>query len=298
MCTPLIDALGAAGHAIGIALSDRNADVFAAAGFLATHVLERIPWPRHGSTRASRERAEAAIAAEQYDVALVASEEPDAYTLAAGIPQRVGFDTGWAKPFKSAWVRSRLTRTVSRPAGVARARGHEVTTLFALAHGLVAAEPSDDAGALRRWITGDVALPQRAGIVVQLGAKWRAIGIDDDVLRVVIDALRGRGARFIAAPDERDALRLRFPDVAIDAPATTRDWIASIDAAAALVSVDTGAAHCAGMLGVPVVDVFPDAHAEAQIRRWRPWASTSIIVRAGQLARAPASIVTQALDAL
>jgi ADP-heptose:LPS heptosyltransferase len=74
--------------------------------------------------------------------------------------------------------------------------------------------------------------------------------------------------------------------------------VATIDAAAAVVSVDTGAAHCAGMLGVPVVDVFPDAQADAQIRRWRPWASPSIVLRAAQLTRAPRTLVTQALDAL
>jgi ADP-heptose:LPS heptosyltransferase len=134
--------------------------------------------------------------------------------------------------------------------------------------------------------------------VVQLGAKWRATGIGDETLRIVVDALRARAARFIATPAERDALAAQLPGVDIEAPATTRAWVATIDAAAALVSVDTGAAHCAGMIGVPVVDVFPDAHADAQIRRWRPWASTSIVVRASQLARAPATLVTQALDAL
>jgi ADP-heptose:LPS heptosyltransferase len=84
----------------------------------------------------------------------------------------------------------------------------------------------------------------------------------------------------------------------VDAPETTRAWIADVDGAAALVTPDTGAAHLAGMIGVPVVDVFPDAHFHAQTRRWRPWASSSIVVRASELARAPETLIAQALDAV
>jgi ADP-heptose:LPS heptosyltransferase len=298
VCTPLLEALRAAGHEVGIALSDRNAGIFVRDAFVATHVLERIPWPRHGATPASRERAEAEIASARYDVALIASEEPDAYTLARGIRERTGFTTGWAKPLKSAWVRARLTRTIARAASVARTHAHEVRTMFRLGVGLVAGEPSDDARALRGWIAGRAPRPERGGILVQLGEKWRTSGVGDDALGLLIASLRARDARFIAAPAERDALAARFPGITIDAPPATRDWIAAIDAAAAVVSVDTGAAHCAGMLGVPVVDVFPDAHADAQIRRWRPWASTSIVLRASQLVRDPGRLVTQALDAL
>jgi len=298
VCTPLLEALRVAGHEVGIALSDRNAGVFVRDAFVATHVLERIPWPRHGATTASRARAEAEIAAAHYDVALVASEEPDAYTLAGGIRERVGFTTGWAKPLKSAWLRGHLTRTVARAASATRSRTHEARVMFGLGAGYVAGEPVDDPLALRRWIVGAVPPPERRGIVVQLGEKWRASGVDDGALRAVIAGLAARAARFIAPAAERDALAARFPEIAIAAPPTTRDWVATIDAAAALVSVDTGAAHCAGMLGVPVVDVFPDAAADAQIRRWRPWASTSIVLRASQVVRAPGTIVTQALDAI
>ncbi len=75
VCTPLIAALRAGGHEVNLAMSDRNADVFAPGVAAATHVLERIPWPRHGSTPGSRARAEAEIAAQRYDVALIASEQ-------------------------------------------------------------------------------------------------------------------------------------------------------------------------------------------------------------------------------
>lgn len=298
ICTPLIAALRTAGHELGLALSDRNAEVFAPQTASATYVLERIPWPQHGSTPASRARADVQIAAAGYDVALIASEEPEAYALAAPVPQRVGFTTGWAKPFKSAWIKRRVTRAISRAATVRGGDAHEAEIMLRLAAGLITGPPERDAARLRPWIAGDVAVPERRGTLVQLGPKWNALGLADGVLSRVWAALRERSARFIAAPAERDALRAQFPALDIAAPATTREWLGAIDGAAAVVTPDTGAAHAAGMLGVPVVDVFPDAHFDAQTRRWRPWASSSIVVRASELARTPETLIGQALDAL
>jgi ADP-heptose:LPS heptosyltransferase len=298
VCTPLIDALHEAGHTLGIALSDRNAGLFAPGTAVATHVLERIPWPQHGATPASRARADAEIAAQGYDVALIASEEPDAYDLAAAVPVRVGFTTGWAKPLKSLWLRNRLTHAVLRPASAGRAREHEALVLFRLGADYVDAPPSRDAARLRRWIAGDGPVPQRTGLVVQLGAKWRTAGVGESELRRALSAVRGRSVRALAAPVEIKEQRARFPELTIEAPPTAREWIAALDRAAAVLTVDTGAAHAAGMLGVPVVDVFPDAHFEAQTRRWMPWASPSVVVRASEFARAPETIVAQALDAL
>jgi len=298
VCVPLIAALRAAGHELGIALSDRNAEIFAAGTAVATHVLERIPWPRHGSTPASRTRADAEIAAQRYDIALIASEEPEAYELAAAVPRRIGFTTGWAKPLKSAWIRRRVTTAISRSATVRGADAHEAEILLRLGRDIVASAPERDAARLRPWIAGPGPVPERGGLLVQLGVKWNALGIADAVLQRLAAALRERGAHFIAAPGERDAMQSQFPTLRIDAPPTTRSWVATVDAAAALVSPDTGAAHLAGMIGVPVVDVFPDAHFEVQTRRWRPWASSSIVVRASELARAPETLIAQALDAL
>ncbi|HEV8022338.1 MAG TPA: hypothetical protein VGP41_13780 [Candidatus Lustribacter sp.] len=298
VCTPLIAGLRAAGHELGVALSDRNAEVFAPETASATHVLERIPWPRHGSTPASRARADAEIAAARYDVALIASEEPEAYELAAPVPRRIGFTTGWAKPFKSAWIKRRVTTAVPRAATLRGSRRHEAEIVLRLGADLVGAPPERDAARLRPWITGASDVPERRGVLVQLGVKWNALGIAAGALARLVASLRERGARFIAAPGEREAMQTQFPLLDVEAPATTRAWIATVDAAAALVSPDTGAAHLAGMIGVPVVDVFPDAGFDVQTRRWRPWASSSIVVRASEVARAPDTLIAQALDAL
>jgi ADP-heptose:LPS heptosyltransferase len=297
-CVPLLEALRTAGHQLGMALSDRNADLFAPGMLWATHVLERIPWPAHGSTQTSRARADAEIAAADYDVALVASEEPEAYELARPIPRRIGFSTGWAKPLKTLSVRQRLTDTLVRPATSRAQRRHEVEEIFRLGAGLVGSvSPSRDPAQLRHWIRAE-GLPQRYGLLVQLGAKWQSSGVALPVLRRVVAVLQARAARFVVAPQEREALSLMLPDLAFEVPADTADWIGKIDAAAALVTVDTGAAHVAGTLGVPLVDVFPDADFEHQTRRWRPWAAPSITLRAGELTRAPETLIGQALDAL
>jgi ADP-heptose:LPS heptosyltransferase len=299
VCTPLIAALHAAGHELGIALSDRNATVFAPDTATATHVLQRIPWPRHGSTVRSRTRAVAEIAARRYDVALIASEEPEAYDLAAPVPLRIGFTTGWAKPFKSAWIARRVTTAIRRAATVRGGDAHEAEVMLRLAGDLVSPPPERDALRLRRWIVGpETPLPERRGIVVQLGPKWNTLGIPGAALTQAIATLQQHGARFVAAPDERGALAAQFPALNVETPAGTRAWIATIDAAAALVSPDTGAAHLAGMIGVPVVDVFPDRDFDAQTRRWRPWASSSVVLRASQVARAPDTLIAQALDGL
>jgi ADP-heptose:LPS heptosyltransferase len=53
-CAPLVAALRTAGHRVAALLSTGNRQAFAQRAFERVHVLERIPWPRHGSTPASR----------------------------------------------------------------------------------------------------------------------------------------------------------------------------------------------------------------------------------------------------
>jgi ADP-heptose:LPS heptosyltransferase len=282
VCAPLIAALREARHDVGIASTTRNAGLFRPEVLLAEHVLERIPWPAHGSTPESTARANAEIAAQRYDVALIASEEPEAFALAAPIRERVGFTTGWSRPFKSLWVRGRTTRTVRRSQHAGAVTAHEVEVLYRLGAGLVQrdAPPADVASLAPLFVAATSRA--RTGIVLQAGPKWRASGIADDDLRALVMRLRPRGVRVVSAPSDAAAAGESF-GAAPETFADLHDWVATIDGAAALLTVDTGAAHVAGMLGVPMVDVFPDEHFDAQVRRWRPWLSPYLALRASAL---------------
>ncbi|BDE08195.1 hypothetical protein WPS_34710 [Vulcanimicrobium alpinum] len=294
VCIPLLASLRAAGHEIGVALTTRNADLFAPDAIVAQHVLERIPWPAHGSTPETTARARAEIAAARYDAALIASEEPEAYALAAGIPLRIGFSTGWTRPLKTLWVRARVTRAIARAQQPGAATLHEVEVLYRLGTGMVAApQPPAAAAALRRMLAV-TPVPPRSGILFQAGPKWGAIGVDAAPLRAALAALAPRGVRLVASPGDAAAVEAAL-GVAPETFANLREWVAAIDAAAQVVTVDTGAAHVAGMLGVPVIDVFPDAGFAAQVRRWRPWASRFAALRASEASGGGVARASEAL---
>jgi ADP-heptose:LPS heptosyltransferase len=296
VCVPLVAALREAGHAVGIASTTRNAGLFVPGALIAEHVLDRIAWPAHGSTPDSTARAAAQIAATKYDVALIASEEPEAFVLAAPVRERVGFTTGWSRPFKTLWVRGRTTRTVSRSQRVGGEDAHEVEIVYRLGTGLVhRVAPPADVAQLAPLLVAPSSRT-RSGIVLQAGPKWGASGVADDVLRSIVERLAPRGLRVVAAPADAAAAGAAL-GVAPETFADLRAWVAALAAAAAVVTVDTGAAHVAGMLGVPIVDVFPDAHFEAQVRRWHPWASTYRALRASELrGGAAAGLIESVVD--
>ena len=53
-----------------------------------------------------------------------------------------------------------------------------------------------DAARLRPLIAGDAALPERRGVLVQLGAKWNALGVAGAALARLMASLSERGALF------------------------------------------------------------------------------------------------------
>jgi ADP-heptose:LPS heptosyltransferase len=290
VCVPLVAALRESGHTVGVALTTRNAGLFAPQATLAEHVLERIPWPAHGSTQESTARAQAEIAAMNYDVALIASEEPEAFELAAPVPERIGFTTGMTRPLKSLWVRSRATRTVIRSQRVGGEDAHEVEIMYRLGVGLVRdPAPPTAPRPLREALLAHPATRARDGtnIVVQAGAKWLAAGVSAEALRAV-HARLAPYARVIAAPSEAQAVR-ELTGIQPETFASVRAWVEALSLADLVVSVDTGAAHVAGMLCPRVVDVFPEHDFGAQVRRWRPWAATYRAFRAGEVDGGPDS---------
>ena len=291
-CAPLLVALRDAGHELGIALTTRNAAIFARDAQQWTHVLERRPWPAHGHAPADIVRVKDEAAAIRYDWALIASEEPDAYELGRECAsQTVGFHNGWEKPLKSLRVRRMLDRPLARSASAARAREHEVVTLFRLGDGLNAEpEPTDEVARLAPLIldvgTFDRAARRSAGryVALQLTPKWEAMGIGHHRLAEIARGLRALApVRLLAGDFESNQVRavgeVLDTDVSrIDATIFSgeegmRAWKTAIADATVLVSPDTGASNLAGMVGTPCVDVFPAGrNAGATMRRWSPWA--------------------------
>ncbi len=277
-CAPLVAALRAGGHSLGIVLGTRNRDAYARRAFDSVHVLERIPWPRHGSTHASRLAALRDARARRYDVALIASEEMEAYRFAAcaRIASRTGFINGWEKPLKTLRVRALLTRAVVRTASAGRAREHEVETVFRLGAGLHGeTAPTADVARLAPLILDDPVPPQ-AYVVVQATAKFAVDGLDREAYAALVRELQARGHDVLLTGDERDFARAiaDCTGIAAEANAGVVAWKARIAGARALVSPDSGAAHVAGMLGVSCVDCFPPRASTARdVLRWRPWAA-------------------------
>ncbi|MBC5798427.1 MAG: glycosyltransferase family 9 protein [Candidatus Eremiobacteraeota bacterium] len=277
-CAPLVAALHAAGHTLGAVLGPGNAQIFARDAFAHVHVLERIPWPDHGSTPTTRRTALAEARAIGYDVALIASEEIDAYTFArdAGIKKRVGFINGWEKPLKSMRVRTLLTRALVREASAWRARDHEAAILFALGEGLhVEPRPTRDVMRLRRVIL-DGPVECNGCVVLQVSRKHAHFGLSEAAYAALARELMRSGHSVLFLGDE-PALTQSVAHAAGMVAASNLDtatWKARIAGARAVVTPDSGAAHVAGFTGVPCVDCFvPHSATVRDIARWRPWTS-------------------------
>ncbi len=277
-CVPLVAALRAAGHEVGAVLGTGNRDAFSTRAFARVHVLERIPWPRHGATPESARVALAEAKRARYDAALVASEEMDAYRFAvdACVPRRIGFVNGFEKPFKTARVRGWLTQRIVRSASAARAREHEVETMFRLGTDLVGeSAPTRDAVRLRELVLDDAPAPQRF-VALQASPKLAGAGLDRAAYVALAEALVAHGRPVRVYGDDAGFVR----DVALAsgtrgfAALSVPAWKAHLAAASAVVTPDSGAAHVAGMLGVPCVDCFPPRSTTARdVARWHPWAA-------------------------
>ncbi|MGP6159422.1 MAG: glycosyltransferase family 9 protein [Vulcanimicrobiaceae bacterium] len=316
VCAPLLVALRDAGHEVGALLSTRNDEAFAFGAFAHVHVVERIPWPAHGSTFTSYASALQAARAVGYEVALIASEEPEAYRFAreAGARVRVGFTNGWEKPLKSLWARAQLTRAVVREASAWRVRGHEVETLFRLGAGLHAeAEPTRDPRRLRPLVCGgasggDSSAPNasRAGaegfVALQVARKVHADEAGSRRFAAIVASVAERlRAVVFATPADAALAEAIVADSGVEARTFARvtEWRAALCDALAVVTPDSGAAHLAGMAGVPCVDLFePSPHVACDIVRWRPWAAPSRTIVIGPDAEAGATAVTDALREL
>lgn len=304
VCAPLIAALRASGHVVGAVLGIANRAIFAPDALGAVHVLERIAWPAHGSTAASYATALAEARAQRYDVALVASEEPEAYAFAreADIGRRIGFINGWGKPLKSVALRASLTRTIVRPAAARSVREHEVRTIFRLGEDLTGErEPTRDTARLREIVIGRAAPQETSGeIVLQASLKFATSGLDRAAYAALARTLRANGYAVAICGDDPALVRaLALASGARDfSGLDVLGWKSALGSARAVVTPDSGAAHVAGMLGVPTVDAFAPGPATAyDARRWAPWAAPHRIVTLDP-SRGASAIARQLADAL
>ncbi len=284
-CIPMLEGLRRLhpSASFGAVLSPVNAGIYSAAR-VAAHVYG-------GDDDLLRVSEEVRNAG--YDVAVVATEEVAGYAIAraSGARVRAGFWHRFEKPFKSLWQRMQLTNAVYRPAALKRTQVHEAVTLYALARALGAeSKPIADAAALRAWVNADPAGGLRDGastLGIQIARKLATENWGPAALSALIAAaLGGSGlARCALLTSEADAqlaraILERMPAaltaddvVFLHPPATIGVWLGTIASLAALITPDTGAAHAAGMLGVPVVDLFDSEQFVAQSTRWRPWAA-------------------------
>ena len=297
VCTPLIAALRDAGHELGVVLGVGNREVFAKRAFKHVHVLERIAWPEHGSTPKSRQQALGDVHEVGYDVALIASEEMDAYQFAkdAKIPKRVGFVNGWEKPFKTMRVKMLLTDSIVRPGTAKASDEHEVRTVFRLGAGLHGEPaPTREAARLRELVL-DEPVARTPYIMLQTSGKNQDAGLDRETYIALARALRQSRCEVILLGDEISLINA----VAKGSGAMANgllgmvQWKEAIASARALITPDSGAAHIAGMIGMPTIDCFPGGpHSAENIKRWSPWAAPH---RSLVLASAPSEFMAGAL---
>jgi len=290
VCVPALEALRTAfpSATFGALCSPRNAALFSRDRVRAVHVLER------DDDAAERSRLAAELREQHYTDALIATEEPVGYTLGSmsRAHKRAGFWHRLEKPFKSVWQFAHLTDAVYRPAAWVEEPEHEVNAIHRLALRLGAsAQPSADPTSLRRWldVENDASTRTDGALALQVARKWFERGWDARALArmtvAALDASPFQRCVLLAGPDDAGHARAVMEAVpaqsrdagAITAAesATLRRWLGAIGSAGALLTPDTGAAHAAGMLGVPVVDVFGPVRFPQLSRQWRPWAAAS-----------------------
>ncbi|HUY10639.1 MAG TPA: hypothetical protein VMV73_00100 [Candidatus Dormibacteraeota bacterium] len=282
---PLLLALREAGVATDIVLSAANRDLYTAKAARNRFVAPFAIRDSSATNRALIDAFARELRPFGYTHVLVATEEPVAYQLAValGARNRIGFSNGWGKLLKSLWVRTHLTQTLYRSAGLDSRGLHECEVLFALGTTLLSTKtrPSRDASAMQPLLLEKAPL-HNADIALQLTSKWERLGFTVPDVRDLIERLRGEHAtvRLLAPSAERESI-VAFVgnDPEVVWFEELRPWMQAIGEARVLIAPDSGAIHVAGILGTPCVAVFPSGPDFAlQCARWRPWAAPSTMI--------------------
>ena len=284
--TPLVAALRQRSILVDVVLTRRNSGVFSsrAARDVITAEFELRSMRRANLARIDALGCE--LRQRAYSQVLVATEDPGGYRLArvVGARVRIGFADPWGKPLKAFWSGRMLTKTVYRSAGLDPRGPHECEVLFQLGRALVGDEvPSCDPAQLRPLVIEREPEASTA-IAVQITDKWERLGIPIEHVAELIGRLSAYGELRLLAPSSESDYAARVA-AATQTDVTYFDeltaWKAAIAASPALVTPDCGALHVAGMIGTPVVAIFPPQPAYAlHVARWAPWAAPHRIVRA------------------
>ncbi len=286
--TPLLVALRRRALPVDLVLRRANATVFAsraARTIVAADFELRSSAPEN---LAAIERLGRELRGCAYSHVLVATEDPGGYRLAGaiGAPVRIGFADSWGKPLKALWSRRFLTGNVYRSAGLDPRAPHECEVLFRLAAPLIGNEqPTRDSAELRPLVLEREPIPDNR-IAIQITDKWERLGLPlEEVVDLVRRVAAGGTPHLLAARREATyAERLAScAGVAVTYFDELEPWKAAIGAASAIVTPDSGALQVAGMVGTPVVGIFPPGrHYALHVARWAPWAAPHRIVRADE----------------
>ena len=286
--TPLLAALRRRGVPADVVLRPTNAAVFSSR---AARSIVTADFELRSSAQANLaaiERLGHELHRREYSHVLVATEDPGGYRLAGfvGAPTRIGFTDFWGKPFKALWARRFLTRSVYRSAALDPRGMHECDVLFGLAAPLIGDEPPTHDSTELRPLVLEREPPADDRVAIQITDKWERLGIAFENVVDLVRRVTASGAPHLlsaqreAAYAERVALSTGLPVSYFD---QLEPWKAAIGAAAALVTPDSGALHVAGMVGTPVVGVFPRGPDFAmQVARWAPWGAPHRVVRADE----------------
>ncbi len=285
--TPLLAALRSLAIPADIVLRPGNAGIFSSRAARSIVVSSFDLRSSKPPNLAAIERLGGDLASRGYTHALVATEDPSGYrlALAARVPVRVGFSNAWGKPAKTLWSRRFLTGSVYRSAGLDRRAPHECVVLFRLGHALLGAtaNPARDPAELRPLVL-ETDPPADDRIAVQITNKWERLGIPTEEVVDLVRRLSAFGKLRVLAPASESDYAARVASASghdVERFYTMEPWKCAIGAAPVLVTPDCGALHVAGMVGTPVVGVFPPTrHFALQVARWSPWAAPHRIVRA------------------
>lgn len=286
--TPLLAALRRRTIPVDVVLRSTNAGVFASRAARAIIFAEFELRSSKPENLDEVERLGLKLRTRGYSHVLVATEDPGGYRLAGavGAPTRIGFADAWGKPLKALWSRRFLTSTIYRSAGLDPSAPHECDVLFALGAPLLGSErPTRDLAQLRPLVLQCEPAPDER-VAVQVSDKWRRIGLAIQDVVAMIRRLAASGVpHLLSARGEASyaAEIARATGLDVSYFDELEPWKAAIGAAAAIVTPDSGALHVAGMIGTPVVAVFPpDRRYALHVARWSPWAAPHRIVRADE----------------